>query len=158
MVADVQVVPATPAHAETLAPFLRREDADELAASLGVGPLQGLLASLDASAEARAVLFDGEVAALCGVTDSDVQGVGCAWALTGRAVEAHPRAFVRLSRLAVAEYLTRYDVLFNFIDARYTRALRWAAALGFSVQPAVAYGAAGLPFHPVVLRRASPRV
>lgn len=158
MAADVQVVPATPAHAEALAPLMRAEDAAELAASLGVGPLQGLLASLDASCAARAVLFDGEVAALCGVADTDVQGVGCVWALTGRAVERHPRAFVRLSRAAVAEYLTRYEVLFNFIDARYGRALRWVRALGFTVQEAQPYGAAGLPFHPVVLRRAAPRV
>jgi hypothetical protein len=153
LAASVQVVPATLAHAEALAPHLRAEDAAECAAALGTAPLEALRASLAASRLASAVLFDGTVSALCGVADTDVQRVGCVWALTGQAVDAHPRAFWRLSRDAVADYLQAYDVLFNFVDARYTRALRWVAALGFSVQAARPYGAAGLPFHPVVLRR-----
>lgn len=164
MAPDVQVLPATRAHAEALAPLMRAEDAAEVLASAGHTPLQALLDALDDSAEAWAVLFDGEVAALFGVCPAPVVStsilgtplVGVPWALTGRAVDSHPRTFWRLSRPWLAHFARRYPVLVQAVDARYAASLRWLARLGFDVQPAAPHGAAGLPFHPVYYR--SPHV
>lgn len=159
MGADVQVVSATPAHAEALAPLLRPADVAEVEASAGFTPLEALQASLSASERAWALVVGGEVAALWGVVPVG-QGtlltrpqLAVVWALTGRAVDRHRKLFVRLSRGVLSELLRLYPVLVNAVDARYRGALRWVRWLGAEVAPAVPFGALGLPFHPIRFRR-----
>ncbi len=156
--AKVQTVPACLEHAAALAPRLRAEDVAEVLASHGHGPLEALTAALAASELAGALLVDGEVAALYGVAPvrETILGppvAGSIWLLGSDALGRHRREFLRRSRLVVAEALERYPLLFNFVDARYTAALRWAAWLGFEVLPAQPHGVAGLPFHRIVMRK-----
>ena len=44
------------------------------------------------------------------------------------------------------------EVLINYTDARYTKALRWLRWLGFHMHEAVPYGVNGELFHPMTLR------
>lgn len=147
------MVPAAPEHVDELAPKMRPADTAEVLASGGFTPREALEESVTASAHAFAALFDGEVAALWGVVDGP--GCGIVWALTGPAVERHPKAFLRHSRIAVNVLLRHYPALTNFVDARYEQALRWVRRLGFSVGPPEPFGAAGLPFHRILLRGAA---
>lgn len=153
----VDIVPARADHAEQLAPLMRDADVAEIYASGGVSPLIALLSSLASSEVAYALLFDKEVAAMFGVvpaggtlltpTDS-----GVAWALTGRAVAKHPKAYLRASRSVLPALLKVRPLLFNIVDARYTGALRWAEWLGFDVRDALLLGPYAMPFHPIVRR------
>lgn len=157
MPVHVAIVPAALAHAEALAPRLRAADVAEVRA-LGDEPIDALLASVAHSSVAYATFFDGEPAALCGVvpcaqTLLGDSGVGCVWMLSGHACSAHPKHFLRTSRVITDVLLGRYAVLGNIIDARYTGALRWAAWLGAQVQAPRPLGPFGMLFCPFVLRR-----
>lgn len=162
---DVQVAEATLADAAALAPFLRPEDAAEVRASGNLSPLEALQQSLGLSSQAWAVRFDGEVVALFGLAPLEGQtwvggsSLAVPWALTGRGVAAtsrRRRAFWALSRRVFASFARRYTLV-QYVDARYGAALRWAARLGFTVEPPRPFGHAGLPFCRIVYRR-PPRV
>lgn len=153
------VRPATLADAEALAPKMRAEDAAEALASHSLTSLDAIRLSLDRSDVAYALELDGELAAVFGVEPGPTASVlsgpefSFVWALTGTAVERHRKSFARASVAMLRTLLVEHPVLINFIDARYTRALAWARWLGAEVQPAITFGAAQLPFHPVIFRR-----
>lgn len=154
----VTIAYATQAHAEALAPNLRPEDAAEVLASGGFTPLEALTASLAASDEAFALLFDGEVVALWGVAPirAGLLGppvAGAVWLLGSPALSKHRRHWLRLCRPAVAGMLHRWGVLVNAVDARYGAALRWARWLGFTVGEPEPRGVNGEMFCRIEIRR-----
>lgn len=152
---QVLFVPATEAHARELAPRMRAADVAENLASDGFTPLEACLASIAVSTEARAAYFDGALGALFGVAEGPFLGLKAVpWLLTSDVVERHPRAFWQACKEVLAGWLERYLVLEQAIDARYVVALRWAARLGFEVEPPEPWGVAGLPFCRITLRRA----
>jgi hypothetical protein len=148
---------ATRAHAEVLAPRMRRADAAEILASGGYKPLPGLLAALRWSrrhGQAWAGLIDGEVACLFGIGKRTLLSPAATpWLLTGDLVERHPLLFWRASRAVIAAWLEEHELLEQFVDSRYTQALRWAARLGFTVEEPAPFGRGGLPFNRITLRR-----
>lgn len=165
MATSVQLVPALRAHAEALAPLMRAEDAAEVLASGGYGPLEALLDALSMpGGEAWACLFDGEVAALFGTAPLRARAsalggrTGVVWLLGGRALARNRKAFVRTSRQLLPLLFEPgggpvYSSLINYVDARYAGALRWAAALGATVHPPEPFGAARMPFHRITFTR-----
>jgi hypothetical protein len=153
----VSIVPGTRALAEALAPLLREGDIAE-GRALGLEPKAALVDSFAQSEDCWATLFDGEVAAMCGVvphrqTALGDAGTGLVWMLSGRACNVHPKAFLRTSRAVVDVLLERYRLLSNVIDARYDGALRWARWLGCEVEAPRPFGPLGAPFCPFTLRR-----
>lgn len=150
--------PATREDVDLLAPLMRPADVAEVEAC-GLSPIEALARSLEVSQEAWALDLGGEVAALFGVEPGPRESLigepdfHVVWALTGRAVDGHKKEFLLASRDAIAAFLARYPVLVNFIDARYEASLRWAVRIGGELRPAVAFGQAGEPFHPVIFRR-----
>lgn len=150
---EVTFEPATDEHVAALAPLLRAEDQAEVLAEGYGGAAHALLESIAASDLARAVLFDGEVAAIFGVAPTKEPGTGFVWMLTGRAVARHPKAFLRACRPTLAALLEGYSRLVNVVDARYAAALRWARWLGFSVGQAAPLVPGGHFFCPIDVRR-----
>jgi hypothetical protein len=153
-----QVVPATEAHARALAPRLRAGDVAEIRATAGVGPLDGLLSSLSGTCagggQAWALLIGGEVAALWGVRPlTDLHHVGVVWLLTGDLVDRHRRIFMERSRAELRALLRPFAVLRNYIDARYSRALRWARWTGAELGQPRRFGVEARDFIPVTWRR-----
>jgi hypothetical protein len=146
----ITVVPATLAHAEAI--DLRPGDAREIEA-LGLTPHEALARSLARSIWANAYLVDGEVAAVMGVTLSNlVGGVAMPWLLTGRPVDRHRKAFLRLTRDRVGQMLAEHGMLVAQVHAQYREALRWLRWLGFELAPARPLGARGALFHQASLR------
>lgn len=91
---------------------------------------------------------DEEPVAVVGVAPvSLLGGQGSPWALGTERVDDFPREVVRLGRVMVARWAAQYDQLFNYVDTRNTRSIRWLRGLGFVMAPAAPYGRAGLPFH-----------
>lgn len=153
------IVPATREHAVELAPRLRATDVAELLAARGMAPLAALLEAIERSDTAEALLLDGEVVALFGTGPyrrSTLLGgpaVGVPWLLGSDALTRDRRLLVRLARRQVVRMLLRYPILVNAVDARYAGALSFARWLGFEVGPPAPFGAAGLPFCLIRLRR-----
>lgn len=119
-------------------------------------PGPSLLDALARSEVAFALSLRGELCALCGVvplvlpaSSARTGPVGMVWALSGTAVERHRRAYARASRYVLSLFAARYEWLVALVDARYTRALRWAAWLGFTLGSPVPYGPHAAPFRPV---------
>lgn len=156
MDARIHVEPATLEHALALAPHVREEDAAEVQASHGMTPLDALAAGVTQSEpHAWAGYIDGELAGLFGISRSTFLSTAAVpWLLTSKVVERHPRAFWLACREVVRQWAATHHELEQWVDARYTRALRWARRLGFQVEPAEPFGVHGLPFHRIHMRRA----
>ena len=147
MTPTVQIVAATPALAERLAPRLREADAAEVLAARRWSPLEALLHSLERSPDPRAMLFDGEPVAMWGVEPINFgAGVGVAWLLGSDDLAAHPYLFWQTCKSELRQVLVQWRVLFNWIDARYEPSLRWARRLGFSVDEPKPFGPDGALF------------
>lgn len=149
----LKIETATLRHAESLAQVMRPEDIAEVRSSDDWSPIQALAESLRKSEEAWSVFVDGEIAAMYGVsTLSMLGGVGAVWMLTGPALEKHPLAVLRACQRLLPDLLIRHHVLINAIDARYSKALKWAKWLGFELGECVR-GQDGTEFYTISLKR-----
>lgn len=126
-------VAVEPGHLDALAATMRAADVAELA-KVGLSPIAALESSLARSQEAWTVLFDGEVAAIYGVSRSDAAIPDRVWCLTSTVVNRAPLTFWRESKAAVARLGARYPTLVALVDAQYGAALRWAHRLGFKAR------------------------
>lgn len=145
----IEVVPATPAHARAIE--LRDGDRREIEA-LGLPVREGLARSLARSAWADAYLAGDEVAALVGLAIQPLLGgVAMPWLLTGRPVDRHRKAFLRLTRDRTHRMLVEHGTLVAEVHAEYREAVRWLVWLGFTLAPPRPLGPRGALFHRAVL-------
>lgn len=149
---NVEIVPASTEAAVELAANMRAADAAEVAASHGLDPLSAVVHSMTISAEAWAVYFNGKIACVWGVCplrDGLLTGrVGSVWMLSAKTVERFKVTFFRWSRKILAAALDRWDELVNVVDARYHRAIKWGARLGFVYGEPVRFGPSDFLFVP----------
>jgi hypothetical protein len=155
---ELELVRATVAHAEAMAPRMRAADRAEILASGGYEPLPCLLESLKRSTQAWAACFAGEPMAMFGVRVTEVPGQAVFWMLTGDLIEEHQAGFVLMVHELIPILLQTYGSLTNWCDARYGRALRFFRHLGCRIEDAQPFGLAGLPFHRVTLAQEDARV
>lgn len=163
MSVKVDIVRATREHAHFLAPMMRYADVLEVQASAGFTPLEAITHALEFSEFSFAVFFDGQLAAVFGVglpvdakdTILCPPATGIPWLLTSEVVDRHHREFCRVSKQAVAMLSERYETLVQWVDLRHTRALRWAAWVGFSVGQPVPFGVEARLFRPIIFRRSN---
>lgn len=144
----VEVEPPTPGDVLQLATTMRAADLLEIHATGASSARDCLVRSVEGSVVCWAVRFNGKTAALFGVRQLTpgtalTRPSGIVWALTGAEVDRHPMTFFRTSQDLLAILLERFDLLANWIDARYSGALRWAEALGFSLDDAEPHGLHG---------------
>ena len=146
----IKIVAATVEHA--MAIDLRPGDLREIEA-LGLSPREGLALSLARSVWADAYLAGPEVAALVGLALQPlVGGVAMPWLLTGRPVDRHRKAFLRLTRARTRRMLAEHGTLVAEVHAEYREAVRWLAWLGFTLAPPRPLGPLGAPFHQATMR------
>ena len=154
MATSVSIVPATEAHCRELAPVMRPEDCAEVRAVTGLEPLDVLLVSVSESRQSWAGYLDGELATIFGIRDiTHLSGTALIWALSGPRVEERPVGFVRACRHVLPYLLSTAELIFNAIDCRHSKALRWAKHLGFSVGEPQPYGVEQLPFRLIWMRK-----
>lgn len=149
----LELRPATPADARSLAPILRLQDMAEIKASSGLSPTSSLLRGVEISEWSQAVELGGEVAALFGVAEmapgSAAHKVGVPWLLGSPLFFREVSAF-RLHRQAI-RWIDRMHQVFphlvNLVDARNTVSIQWLSRLGFeftALHPT--YGSGRIPF------------
>lgn len=147
----MRLIPATVEHARFVAATLRQTDIDEMRA-VGVDPLDAPVVSLRESLpELSWAWVDTDVdrpLAIGGCAHLN-EDVGVAWMLTSTELDktSNPRGFVDLCRESMSRMHQRYPMVFNWIDERNVRSLRWLTSIGFF--PTVTdpnYAGSGLPF------------
>ena len=127
----IEVVPATAAHADAMAPLMSAQDVAEIEA-MGFTPREALGYSLNGSTVADCALVDGVPAALWGICPRSLLGErALLWMLGTPAVQQNARALLVLSRYFADWAQERYPVLEALIDSRHDKALRWVKWLGF---------------------------
>ena len=150
MTTNTQVRQANEFDCAELAVTLRTADRRELEAASSAPPLIILLDAIRDSSECWTLLHSGRVMAMWGVVpreDFSLLGrVGSAWLLTSDLVEMFPKTFMSVCMRELSELLDRWDGVFNFIDVRHEKAIRWAERLGFRLADPAPYGEQGLPF------------
>lgn len=155
--AGITIRTATLEDGELLAPRLRAADADEVRATTGRSVEYSLVTSIAHSKTTYAVVEDGLVAAIFGMSqwpEKQVDGiVGAPWLLASDIVVRHSRTFLRCSRWWIAEQRQQYPLMMNFVDERNLVARQWLAWLGFEFQASIPFGHSGLPFLPFYLPR-----
>jgi hypothetical protein len=137
-----------PGDMEVLLANLRQADYDEVLASAG-NVERTVLESPGHSVWSLAFLVNGELACVIGLAPLDgLLGRRAApWMMGTDVLDRHPGALMKVCPRYIAGMLSTYPHLLNFVDARNTRSVRWLKRLGFTLFPAVPYGAAQLPFH-----------
>jgi ribosomal protein S18 acetylase RimI-like enzyme len=129
-----------------LYPRLRTVDYDEVRAANGPMVAYTLVRGFELSDECWAARSEkGELLAVWGTVPSSEGGV--IWLLGTDELDRHRGALLRLAMKYVANMLLTYGRLYNYVDARNAKAIRWLDRLGFTIYPAEPRGYENLPFH-----------
>lgn len=149
---EANILPATEEDAVELGQSMREEQRIEVLRSHGLTPAEAAVESLQHSEEAWTFRQNETLLGIAGVVPQTlVGGRASPWLLTTR-VPA-PRLLLSCTKPVLERWLGRWDVLENYIDAEYTASLRWAKWAGFTIFPAVPYGASGTLFHRIQIRK-----
>lgn len=145
MTAHYDIVPATAEHIDAIAETIRQADCDECWAGGAMTARDALKLSLAGADLALTWSVDGVPAAIGGITGRRESAT--IWLLTTDLVDVHRRQFLADSRMAFDAAKRDYDLLFNFVDVRNRRAIRWLKWLGFTIEAPQPYGPFGNLFH-----------
>ena len=80
---------------------------------------------------------------------------GYPWFIATTRLMQHKKSFLVGTKTVLAEWLKRYPTLMNYVQVKYTSALRWLRWAGFTVHSSKPIGVDGQLIHEVVLRRSS---
>src|SRR6266404_6418136 len=120
------LLPCTPDLIQNLADNMRDADKAEVAAFAGISPSAALAQSVACSVSCVAWVVDGQVACMGGIAAPHILSTtGAPWLLSSGVVPQNSRKFLRGTKLFITEWKKQYNHLGNFIDARYTVAIRW---------------------------------
>lgn len=146
--AEVVIRPTEPSDAWPLYANLRAADRAECLA-LGDRDLRVVIEeSVRRSTLSWTGIIDGELAAIMGVGPVNLLGgIGSPWMLGTPVLDKHARVLVRETPRYIAEMLSAFPHLVNFVHAHNTTSVRWLRRLGFTLYPALPHGPLGEPFH-----------
>lgn len=154
-----RIVPATEAHARAIALNCRPADVAELWAAGRLDPLEAMLRGIKVTREPWVALLGDEPVCMFGASPFSIMGgMGSAWMIGTRLLDrpSVQRDLLRLSRPVVDYMQDEFPtLLYNFVDQRNTRAIRWLRWLGFHFMEPIPYGPDRLPFLPFYRRRDS---
>lgn len=141
---DVNIVPTIGAHIAALKSNLRPEDAAEVL-QFGVTINKALWYSYRMAAIRKTALIDGEVAACWGCNGGLLGNKAVPWLMTTPLVhKVSPLKFTRIYINEVNEMLKIFPILSNYVDAKYSSAIRMLENAGFILfepEPIGSYGA-----------------
>jgi len=140
------VIPATLEHIEPIARTVRQADVDECWAAAMMTIRDALTMSLAGAAIARVGTADGVPGVIYGVTNIGPRN-GQIWMIGTTLIDRHQRGFLEHSLTELDDFQQSYDCLWNYVDVRNKRAVRWLKWLGFSFEGPVSYGPMEKPFY-----------
>lgn len=134
---------------------MRPEDRLEIYRQNHFTPFEAVDNSVNNSAISRTALINGKVAAIYGIVPQLVLGRSAwVWMLSSPEIEKAPVEFVKQTRAFFDEMLEIYPVLENWVDASYTRAIKWLKLCGAEFDEARVLGIEKAPhLHFTIKRR-----
>lgn len=136
---------ATLADADDLAPRLRAADRREIAVLSGVTALTALRTSLRRSSVAQAVVIDGQVEALYGVSPDGLGRAAAVWALGSDVLPTRRWTLIKEMKRFLDDAQARHGRLYNIVDEENAQAIALLRRLGFkfgATLPAIGGGRA----------------
>lgn len=144
----VTIRPSTKEDIYAIASHVRPADTDELYASAGSTPTEAMIFGLEQGEETYTGLIDDVPVCMWGVAlESLIGNVGMPWMVATTMADKHAMTFLRHCREDVTGVLSKYKKLFNYVDARNTKAIAWLKWLGFAIEEPAPYGVLNMPFH-----------
>lgn len=132
---------------------LREEDVQEIIAMSNSNPGRELALCWSTSMLCHTMFLGDKPIAMFGLIE-DAAGERANLFFLGTAdLEKTKKAFLKSCRVFVAAMLKIFPELYNYVDARYEKSVRWVRWLGAEVKDAVPYGANGMPFHEITFKR-----
>jgi hypothetical protein len=143
----VEVVPATQVHVAMVGPNLREADREEVIASGLWNWAAAVRISVGLSCESWAGVVDGVPVCVFGISaGSEMSNSAVPWLLATCDMERYQWPFLRRNKSMVESWLSRYDLLENYVDCRNTVSQRWLRWLGFDLCETVPRGPNAMPF------------
>ena len=138
-------------HGNELAENMRQVDIDEVYASSGHTPLQGILESVEMSTDSFTFLYEGKVNAIAGIREVN-ENSAVPWMLCSNVIEdfkkTRKKTFYNGTKQWVDEMNERYQMLFNYVDARNEVTIRWLKHLKFEFPKLIEdYSFQKIPFY-----------
>ena len=114
---------------------LRQSDLDEIKASTGEDPATAVVASVMVSDHAWMVLDDEDPIAVFGCAPTDDPSAALVWMVGSDRMDEPENALgiLRLSRRYKDAMHRTYPVLYNWIDARNEKSLKWLDWCGYEI-------------------------
>lgn len=163
MLADFRIRFAEVEDADTIEPWLRPEDYDELVAASGPDVLGQLREAVKLSygrlgRMAFVAELGGKIVSLWGYVPASALGeTAFPWMVGTNDLARIPGILKRTTTTYCGVVLGEYPLLVNYVDARNTVSIRWLRSVGFTLGPAEPFGVEQLPFHRFEMR-GEPRV
>lgn len=130
MAPKFEIVEAHAFHCGQMVRKLRTEHQSAIA-KLGVNTHRELRRAFDDSSYRRALLMDGQLAGLGGVTGPAMAGTGTIWVAITQEATRYPQHIVRIMRRQLAEVMVVKRELTTFILSADGVSLRFARFIGF---------------------------
>lgn len=129
-----------------MADRMREIEKAEVWASHRFTPQEALTVSYQGSTKRLSITLDGEVVAMFGIVpDSLLDKNACVWLLTTESVNRMWVRFLKVSRAMVSLLRAQYT-LYNWVDCRYEKSIKWVQWCGGKLSDAAPFGPDGLPF------------
>lgn len=128
---SVNIVPSVAGDVFELQDNLRAEDIQECQAA-GLTPLKALSDAYVLSELCYSAKVNGKTEAMFGVSSfKQPKGYGAVWYLGSDESFRHPIALVKGGRQYIEEWLKKFKVLYNRVDARNLKHIEWLKCVGF---------------------------
>ena len=134
-----------------LAPKMRQADRDEIKASDNIGAAEALMTPFQYTGHRTwSVIGTDEeyVIGMFGSVPTLEPDYGVAWLLSSDELFNYKKEFIRQSPEWVAQMGKNYKYLYNWVDCRNTKSIKWLKHLGFKeIQREEQYGKGKMPFY-----------
>jgi hypothetical protein len=130
---------------------LRKTDVDEIWAAVHLKPFEALVYSRKGSFLCQTVLHKTQPVAMFGVAP---ETTGAAvWFLASDDLDKMWLSFLKMSKMCIDRMLDESPLLFNWVDARNERSIRWLKWCGAKIEKPAPFGPDQLPFHFFSIKR-----
>jgi hypothetical protein len=133
-----------------LAPKMRKGDRQEIMASDGATPLESLVVPFTQKNAKIYTIVGTEAEGVIGMFGSSPikeEGYGIVWLLSSEDLFKHIKQFIKECPKWVEDMSKDYDYVYNFVDERNWKSLKWLQFLGFEPKTKIGeYGIGKMPF------------
>lgn len=134
----IEIMETLPSHIRAIK--LRHEDEEECL-SFGISPMRALWASYRYGIFRKTYFVNGEIAAVSGCSGDLLGNEAQPYLLTSEAVmNISPLKLARIYQKEVYNFLSVFPILSNWVDSRYSSAVRLLEIIGFTIGAAKPYG------------------